>query len=609
MTKDRKWLCIGEKGWLLPCVRRTQACCVSMEVSKKGYLEEEIEMSNRSRGIILLVLLAAIAPSASVFADTVWQGTVSNDWSTAANWSLGLPGTGNGAVIINPGGVNGDPVISTAGNTTNGQQVYMSIGPTLTVDTGGQLTCSDFVTGVWGASGLVTISGGQLTMTGYLNMGASGFEGDLLVTGGTVTAANLSINTSGGASIDMTGGQLIFPSGNLGNITYWIGAAGITAFGGTGTINVDQTTSPGNLILTPIAAAEGEQVRIVAMDCPQESTAPTVDGVIAVGEYMSAPLVVNSAFYAAGNGRYGTEIFGGWPGHEGTNDADYSYRVYTQWDATNLYVAFEVQDSTPVGGGLWTGDMLQIIVDPVGTGLGHFYFDVAVSSAAIPTYTAVTDAPVSKGTGGCNIPQSSIHAASAPIAGGYTVEVSLKWADMTPAVTPAMGSTIGLLFLGLDYDAAGTAEGAYLTGGGTSNPFEIPGRLSPVTLSGAIAVEGAITTIPAGPWFEAGTTLSLHAPTGMTNYQWKVDGEALTDNARIIGTTTDTLSFDPLELTDSGTYTCTYDNGAKALITTTPFVLHVLAPDSLPVAGAVGLGLLLGSFGIGAGIKLRRKSR
>jgi hypothetical protein len=104
--------------------------------------------------------------------------------------------------------------------------------------------------------------------------------------------------------------------------------------------------------------------------------------------------------------------------------------------------------------------------------------------------------------------------------------------------------------------------------------------------------------------------LTLHVPAGLTAYQWKQDGEPLSDDGRIEGVNTDTLIFDPLQESDAGVYTCTFDNGVpKAEVTTNPFVLTVLAPGSLPVAGILGLGLLLASLGLGTRVALRKRSR
>jgi hypothetical protein len=204
------------------------------------------------------LLLFSMVLCTSAFADTVWNGSTSSDWSVAANWAGGvLPSTpGSGNAVINPGVPFLSPVVSNPGNTTIGQ-LYLSIGVGLNVVSGGQLSvASDLVTGVWGNSLTLTVSGGALNIGNYLNMGAGGFDGDVSISGGRITAGLLSINTLGGAGMDISGsGSFVVPSGpNLGNINYWIGHNAITANGGApgSSIDIDTTTLPGSVILTAV---------------------------------------------------------------------------------------------------------------------------------------------------------------------------------------------------------------------------------------------------------------------------------------------------------------------------------------------------------------------
>ena len=94
---------------------------------------------------------------------------------------------------------------------------------------------------------------------------------------------------------------------------------------------------------------------------------------------------------------------------------------------------------------------------------------------------------------------------------------------------------------------------------------------------------------------EEGDNISLTAPAGGSNYQWLVNGFPLTDDEpRVTGTTTQTLTFNPVLESDSGVYTVQYEDGAKAIVVSPAFELNVLPPNSLPVAGMLGLGLLSG---------------
>ena len=190
---------------------------------------------------------ARLAP---VRADVFWNGAVDADWANAANWSGGLPSqAGAGNAIINPGSPNATPTVSTLGNTTVGQ-IYVSIGAGLNV-TGGSLASSDLVTGVWGNSGLVSVSGGRLSLSSYLNMGAGSFDGDVSISGGTLESAALSITTTGGARMSITGtGSYITSSSQLGNVSYWVAHQAIVTSGAGRYVNIDTTTQPGKLVLT-----------------------------------------------------------------------------------------------------------------------------------------------------------------------------------------------------------------------------------------------------------------------------------------------------------------------------------------------------------------------
>jgi len=195
-------------------------------------------------------IVLSCAHCAPVRADVYWNGSADAGWANATNWSGGLPSqAGAGNAIINPGDPNVTPTVSTLGNTTVGQ-IYVSIGAGLNV-TGGSLASSDLVTGLWGNSGLVSVSGGRLSLSSYLNMGAGSFDGDVSISGGTLESAALSINTSGGARMSITGtGSYITSANQLGNVTYWVDNQAIVTSGAGRYVNIDTTTQPGKLVLT-----------------------------------------------------------------------------------------------------------------------------------------------------------------------------------------------------------------------------------------------------------------------------------------------------------------------------------------------------------------------
>ena len=183
-----------------------------------------------------------------------WAGSVSSDWANVNNWSGGLPSTsGVGDAIINPGSPNATPQVSSVVSTVG--QTYVSTGAGLNIVSGGQLTTVSLVTGQWGNSNVVDVSGGALNISSSLLLGNNGYDGKINISGGTVTANYLSINTGGGAKMNIGGlGSFIAPVSNLNNINYWISNNAITAEDGLSgwSINVDTTSQSGFVVLTAV---------------------------------------------------------------------------------------------------------------------------------------------------------------------------------------------------------------------------------------------------------------------------------------------------------------------------------------------------------------------
>jgi hypothetical protein len=210
-------------------------------------------------------LLFSMALCTSTFADVYWNDNNGElpggdrNWANAANWINGLPSApGAGSAIVKPWYLPSTfPLVSTAGNTAN--QIYIDTDASLGI-TGGDLSAIDLVTGVWGNSGMVTVSGGNLNLSGLLNMGQAGYDGDVSISSGRITAGSLSIQGAG-TILNISGtGSFAAPSApNLGNIDYWINNShNITANGGAAgwSINEDTTTMPGYVILTAVAVPE-----------------------------------------------------------------------------------------------------------------------------------------------------------------------------------------------------------------------------------------------------------------------------------------------------------------------------------------------------------------
>ncbi|MFM7208124.1 MAG: hypothetical protein ACKO4T_15795, partial [Planctomycetaceae bacterium] len=146
------------------------------------------------------------------------------------------------------------PVVSSTGLSTTGQ-IYLGVTGGLNVFPGGALSLTDFITGNWGNSSGTIVTGGQMSMSGLLNLGAGGFDGKVDISGGIVESATLSINSSGGAGMNISAsGKYITDISQLGNVNYWVSNNIIRANNGAPgwSVVVDTTTDPTKVMLTVV---------------------------------------------------------------------------------------------------------------------------------------------------------------------------------------------------------------------------------------------------------------------------------------------------------------------------------------------------------------------
>jgi len=196
-------------------------------------------------------------PSAKV--DTAWTGATSDAWAESVNWSLGLPSDKKVSnTVIRSGSGQVGPVITTSGNTTEGQVYIMSGGSLVIKKEGALTTAGNFVTGNNGHAGMTEVAGGTLNVGGVLLIGHNGFEGSLKIDSGTVNAEGLSIHEAGAAKIVLVGtGKLILPNSeeNLRNVRYWIDNSKLIKVQGTDasmeySLDVDTEKQPGKIVLS-----------------------------------------------------------------------------------------------------------------------------------------------------------------------------------------------------------------------------------------------------------------------------------------------------------------------------------------------------------------------
>jgi hypothetical protein len=213
---------------------------------------------------ILSKITAAIlfvAPMYNASATTVYwnnnNGAGDRSWSVSSNWNGGAPTSGDTALIMGTEwsiSLANMPIVSTANNFAN--QIYIRSGAGLSVTAGGLLNATDLITGQNGNSNVVDISGGgQITLSGILNLGVGNYDGKVNISNGSLLANGLSINSTGGAGINIgANGSFVAAASNLGNINYWVANNNITANSGAAgwRINVDTTSQAGKVVVTAV---------------------------------------------------------------------------------------------------------------------------------------------------------------------------------------------------------------------------------------------------------------------------------------------------------------------------------------------------------------------
>ncbi len=222
---------------------------------KVNYMKADLKPFARQAVTIAGTLLVMLSPSA-FGGPAYWNGatSVSSDYSDPLNWNpVGTvpwdPACDN--VIINPGAF---PCVVSNTNSTPGNVIISFPGASLTIVTGGELTTAgSFNTGQWGDSYPVDITGGSLIINNTLSLGSGGYAGDVKISAGTVTAPALSINTTRGAKMKMSGtGAFITDISQLANVEYWVNHGDITGKDPGWSIVVDTNSIAGKVKVSAV---------------------------------------------------------------------------------------------------------------------------------------------------------------------------------------------------------------------------------------------------------------------------------------------------------------------------------------------------------------------
>jgi hypothetical protein len=223
-----------------------------------------------------------------------WNGSVSSDWFTAANWttvqgSPSRPPAATDIVEIGTAAFTNQPTIASGAAVAKSITFGSVQAATLTLNTGGSLTTQGNITGSWSANATHTINANNqnITVNGDLALsdGTAGHVINLNMGTGTTTVAG-SLTQSGAANVIFTGAGALnigsnfnYTSGTFtpststvtynGNIVQTVAGlnynnlvinktAGIAALGTAATVAGNLTVTAGELDLNAAAAITGD---------------------------------------------------------------------------------------------------------------------------------------------------------------------------------------------------------------------------------------------------------------------------------------------------------------------------------------------------------------
>jgi hypothetical protein len=240
------------------------------------------------RKLIYLVSVVLLLGSVVQAADIQWTDLGADHlWSTPENWEpVRVPTLADEVLIDVPAAAapNGPVIQDGIDAKAKGILTEAPGEPTLTI-TGGTLEVAEWI---WlgdgeGSFGIWDMSGGALTVGSEFELGWGGGAGTLTMTGGTISAAEAVIPTGSGVfgelylyggtynvtnadgfsvkengMVDITEGTLVLEGDDTAKVNDLIAAGQITAYGGSGQLEVDYDVSnPGKTTLTAIGQVAG----------------------------------------------------------------------------------------------------------------------------------------------------------------------------------------------------------------------------------------------------------------------------------------------------------------------------------------------------------------
>jgi autotransporter-associated beta strand protein len=488
------------------------------------------------------VLVAAmLLPSAARAATRTWQ-TPSGDWSTASNWSGGLPGANDTALISNGGTasiVQSGPVCST-------------------------LTISDTQ-----GRGMLNMTAGNLAAS-TINLGVSG-SGGLAQSGGTNNVSNLYVGQ------DMTGSgtYTLSGSGLLSGTTEYIGNFGAGSFfhsGGantvSGTLYVGYTSASGSYSLTGsgLLNAANENLGASGVGAFFQS-----GGTNAVGDTLTIGNYSNSSYLLGGSGLLTAHY---------VNVGMHGPGSFTQSGGTNAL-------SSSLELGYFTGSSGSYTLS--GGLLAPFQEDIGLSGTGAFNQTGGTNTVntihlgfQSGGAGTYSLSGAALLSASYEYVGG----------SASSGLFQQSGGSNSTPFLSIGANgryllAGGTlqiASGGRYSSSGTVDGGNVPGTLSfagssIIDLSQGSLANSASMTLAVGPWSLLIVPPSLNPPAAFANYS----------NAGLLYTRGSPLTV-PAGMGFSGSVSITDPVICQGSILATPGAINLSGGLQLSGTGAVYLG-------------------